>query len=152
MTSDNRRILICAARIDQLCVLFMRGKELCDWQVSRKGARNPKAAATQMRKWIDEFRPDILISENPDTASRKGEKNTNILRAIAAVCEDNPALNMIVTRAQRYKNLYEEAAILAMRYPQLMQWSPKKQPIWKSEPRNVIYFEALSMALLILDE
>lgn len=64
---------------------------------------------------------------------------------------DHEALNVEVIRQQQHANMYEEAAVLAKHYPQLRPWLPKQPPIWMPEPRNTVYFEALAMALQVLD-
>ena len=42
-----------------------------------------------------------------------------------------------------------EAEALARQYPELLPKLPKKPPIWKSEPRRLVLFEALALALRI---
>jgi len=152
MAAKARRILAVAARQDQLCALYMLGEKIEDWCASRQGGSSAGVAVLQLRRWYKTYQPEILISENPDTATRKGEKNINILKAIAAESKDYNAPNFLVTRQQRYKNLYEEAEALAERYPDLAPKLKEKPQIWESEPRDVIYFEALSMALQVLNQ
>ena len=61
-------------------------------------------------------------------------------------------LDLLVTRRFEYRNIYEEAAAIARRYPTLKHKLPKKPRIWETEPRRIIYFEAMALALAVLDD
>ena len=47
----------------------------------------------------------------------------------------------------RGPNKYADAAALAQEFPQIGPWLPKRRRAWEPEPRNIIYFEALALAL-----
>jgi len=54
-----------------------------------------------------------------------------------------------VALAQRNRalpNKYAEAAELADEFPQIAAWLPAKRRLWEKEPRNIVMFEALSLA------
>jgi hypothetical protein len=129
----------------------MEGLHLEDWRASRKAAKSEANAVSALRIWLETYQPQRIILENADMAQLKGDKKRFILRALARVAEDHEALNIEVIRQQTYANMFEEAAILVKRYPQLQGWQPKKPPIWMPEPRTTVYFEALAMALQVLD-
>ena len=59
--------------------------------------------------------------------------------------------NVAVQRVQRFANKHEEAKALVERFPDILPWKPKRPEIWETEPRNMVYFEALALALEVLD-
>lgn len=151
MVAKSGRTLVLALRRNTLCCLYMEGLQLEDWRASRKASKSAGNAVSAMRIWLETYQPDCIITENADMAQRKGDKKRAILRALAQVAADHEALNVEVIRQQQHANMYEEAAVLAKHYPQLRPWLPKQPPIWMPEPRNTVYFEALAMALQVLD-
>ena len=52
-----------------------------------------------------------------------------------------------LTRQQAYPNKFFEANDLAERFPELAAWVPKRPKLWEREPRNLVYFEALALAV-----
>jgi len=60
-------------------------------------------------------------------------------------------LNAAITKAQAYRNKYEEAKALADEYSELLSRLVETAFPWKKEPRRMILFEALSMALQVRD-
>jgi len=114
--------------------------------MSRKGAQSEDDAALTLRRWIVKYDPDTVISENPDSAKKKGDKQKGILAIWARIAEDMPLLNILVVRLQKHRNMYVEAKQLARKYPQIKNHVPVKPPIWMPEPRQTVIFEALSMA------
>ena len=144
-------MLAVAVRRDQACAICLQGRRLRDWTVSHKAARSPKAALEVLGRWMAIYRPEIVISQNPDSAARKSPRNRAILRAIARAIADDTVLDLLVTRTMRHDNIYEEAAAIAARYPALRHKLPGKPKIWETEPRRIIYFEAMALALQVLD-
>ncbi|MBL4767780.1 MAG: hypothetical protein JKY94_08715 [Rhodobacteraceae bacterium] len=152
MAGPKRRVLAVAARTGRIgCVILVAG-ELKDWQISRIGARSSTQATRVLRRWMVQYQPDTMISEHPETATRKSNRQRGILAAFAAIGEEEDALNISVTREKRYRNIYAEAAALAGQYPLIREKLPDKPPIWMPEPRNMIYFEALAMARQVLED
>ncbi|MFC3615624.1 hypothetical protein ACFORG_17845 [Lutimaribacter marinistellae] len=145
-------MLAVAVRRDLACMMYLQGKTLKDWRVSHKAARSPGDGVSVLRTWMAIYEPDVVICQNPDSAGRKSARNILILTAMARVISDADVLDLLVTRRYAYRNIYEEAAMIARRYPALKQKLPKKPRIWETEPRRIIYFEAMALALAVLDE
>lgn len=152
--SGSRRqgLLSIAVRRDLACMVYLQGKSLKDWRVSHKAARSTTDGVVMLRRWMAIYEPDIVVSQNPDSAGRKSKRNIAIMRAMARVTSDADVLDLLVARTFQYSNIYEEAAVIARRYPALKQKLPKKPRIWETEPRRIIYFEAMALALVVLDE
>ncbi len=145
-------MLAIALRRDLACMVYLQGKSLKDWRVSHKAARTPGDGVSVLRNWLAIYEPDVVICQNPDSAGRKSERNVAILKAMARAISDADVMDLLVTRGFQYRNIYEEAAVIARRYPALKHKLPKKPRIWETEPRRIIYFEAMALALFVLDE
>lgn len=152
MTAKPTRMLAVAAKTGQICCVLLVNGKLRDWRRSRKGSKSAKEAAIILHQWFEEYKPDIFVSENPDTAMRKGERQRRILKVFADIGEDQPCLNIVVPRKSRYKNHYEEAQAIGKRYPEIADLVPAMPPIWLPEPRAMIYFEALSLVGYVVDK
>ena len=57
------------------------------------------------------------------------------------------AVTVSLTREQNQPNKFAEAAALAERFPDLAAWLPRRPKLWEREPRNLVYFEALALAV-----
>ena len=108
-------------------------------------SRHPEVSAV-VGGWIAQFVPDIIIVEDYRTATRKGRNTKSIIRAIENVAKNTSAGICVVDRKQMFKNNIDEARQFAQQYPELKAWVPDRPKLWESEPRNIIYFEALALA------
>ena len=144
------RVLSVAVATGRVGYAFLVGGKLCDWGLSRKASRSPEQAASQVRQWIAYFRPDVVVTEKVEARTRKGEKTKRLIDAIAAVGRDAKLLDVAVSRIRTFKNKYAEAAALAEQFPEIKPWLPRTRRIWDPEPRNTIYFEALALAVCVI--
>lgn len=146
MASNSPAVLSIAARSGRIAYVFFDGVELKAWSTSRKGSKNARAASVVVGSWIAQFVPDVIIVEDYRTATRKGRNTKAIIRAIENVAKNTSAGTCLVNRKQMFKNNIDEAREIAKQYPELKAWVPSKPKLWESEPRNIIYFEALALA------
>lgn len=144
------RLLSIAAASKRVGYVFLVDGKLKDWRVSEKAAKGPSEAAELTQTWINQLRPDALATEKLGKASKRGEKTKELIAAIAGIAEHNYVLDVAVERSHDYANKYDEAAALAERYPELKAWLPKKRRFFDNEPRNIVLFEALSLADKVL--
>lgn len=112
-----------------------------DWRISEKAAQSPQDAAEQAQGWINELKPQVLVIEKIGATSRKGAKTKAIIGAIARTAAHNYLLDVAVKRAQTFRNKYEEAEVLADRYPEVGAWLPKKRRFFDHEPRNIVFLK-----------
>ncbi|NOX40113.1 MAG: hypothetical protein GXP05_06260 [Alphaproteobacteria bacterium] len=93
--------------------------------------------------------PEALVVENVGFKSRKSQTT---IRNIHAILDEGRDANLIVCpvlRKKRFKNKYEEAVALAKCHPEMVTYLPvRNRKCFDTEPRKLIYFEALSMAHL----
>ncbi len=148
MASERSPILGVAARSGRLGWVLLEERQLVCWGTSQKGAASPRAAARLLQRWIDDFDPSVLVTENPDATRHKGKKQRAILAAFMEVARDRPLRHHAIGRNRRRANIYRDAEGLVNHFPELAAQVPKKPQIWVTEPYRLVYFEAL---LLVRD-
>ncbi|MCE8540134.1 hypothetical protein KBY27_21945 [Ruegeria pomeroyi] len=144
------RMLSVAAASGRVGYVYLVGGRLKDWRMSGKAAESPSAAAEQTQKWINRLKPEVVVTEKPEEAAKKGEKTKEIIGAIARTAEHNYVLDVSVKREHDFANKYEEAEALVKRHPEIEAWLPKKRRFFDNEPRNTVLFEALSLAEAVM--
>lgn len=150
MVMEPNRLLALAAGTGRIGMVFSVGQRLMDWQVSNKAAKSPASAAAYLRTIIVSHRPDVVVTERISAAFHKGERTKLLITTIAAIAADHELLDIAIERASQFSKKYEEAEVLAARYPELAAWKPKARRFFDNEPRNTVLFEALAMADHIL--
>ncbi len=148
---DALKVLSVAVASGKLGYVLMHGKRLLAWGASRKAARSPELAAKQIQTWINQYQPDVLVSEKPDPRTRKGRRTQLLMQAVSNTAAYNDLLDVCFTRRQTYQNKYVEAAALTDEYPELIPCLPRRRRVWEAEPRSTIYFEALALALRLFE-
>ena len=136
--------LAVAVRTGCIAYVYLENGKPVRWGMSRKATKSTQNAAQIVKSWLDDFSPDLLISENSETAYSKGVRSRQILETIGELFETADGLNVRLTRVQSYQNKFQEAKALAQKYPELKHLCPLQPPIWMPKPRNLSYFEALS--------
>ena len=140
------RILAFAAAYRRVAYVLLIDRELKDWRISEKAAGSPVEAAAFAQKWINELKPNVVVTERPGAARKKSEGTRVLIAAIAQTAEHNYLLDIEVPRAHRFRSKYEEAVALVERYPEIAGWLPKKRRFFDNEPRSTVLFEALALA------
>ena len=141
------RILAFAAATGRVGSVFLVGNKLVDWHISNKAAESGVAVAGHVQTLINDLLPDVVVTEEPETASHKGKHTLALIAAIARTAEHNHLLDVSVPRQHRYPNKYAEADALVEQFPELAPWKPMKRRFYDNEPRNTVLFEALALAL-----
>lgn len=144
------RLLALAAATGRVGYVYLVGGRIKDWRISEKAAESPTAAAEEAQRWINELKPDAVVTETTEDAPRKGKKTKAIIRAMAMVAEHNYLLDVSVKRTRDHPSKYEEADELAVRHPEIAAWVPKKRRLFDNEPRSTVLFEALALAEAVL--
>lgn len=145
------RILAIAAGTGRVGCVFLIGGRLIDWWTSDKASRSPADAAELAKQWIAHYRPDAIVTEKASSAKMKGQAAKAVTAAIASVAADHvDVLDVSVVHTQEYRDKYVEAAALAVQYPDLEPWLPKRRRFFDREPRNIVIFEALALALIVI--
>ena len=152
MSTNVRNVLSVAAATGKIGYVFLIDGEPYDWGVSPKASRSPKLTHQHVTEWIDYYQPQLLVTERVGPQSRKKDVTRALVNTIWKAGQDAEIKWACVDRIQKYQNKYVEAEALAVRFPELTAWLPKTRRLWESEPRRIIIFEALSMALSVVDK
>ena len=148
MIGGARKRLAIAVMNDRVGYVYCVGDNLLDWGMSVEAAKNIDAIFRQVSVWIRSYRPATVITEECTAMSRKGTRTRALIEAVGAAARDLGVKHEGVVRIRRFKNKYEEAGSIAIQYPELLDWIPKKRRAWETEPRDTIYFEAIALWLL----
>ena len=144
------RVLAIAVATGRVGYVFFVDDQLTDWKMSRQASKSTAQAVGVVQQWIIDLRPGVVVTEKIHAAMHKGERTKDIIDAIAEIASHNYLLDVSVPRRQDYANKYEEAAALALLYPDIMPWLPEKRRYFDNEPRSTVLFEALSLALGVI--
>lgn len=144
-----RVLAVAVARRHVAFVLLIDGA-LKDWAISDRAARSATDAVEIVQGWINALKPDVVVTEKTDGRSRKGARTRGLIAAIAMVAEHNYVLDIAVPHEHDHPGRHEEAVALAERHPVLRPWLPRKRRIFDHPPRNLVLFEALSLAEAVL--
>ena len=80
----------------------------------------------------------------------KGQRSRAITAALSRVVRDKPdLLDVTMERAQAFPNKYDEAEALAVEFPALEPYLPKRRRLWDTESPRTILFEAVALAKLL---
>ena len=151
MTTDRKRLLAVAVASGKMAYVFLIDGKLKDWHCSRSASLSPPNGRSLLRNAVARLEPDLVVTEDPFKPTRKYGGSKEILQALAQELIDSATPHHLVQRDQQFANKYEEAQVLAKRFPGIAPWLPGTPKIWEAEPASAIYFEALSMAVAIVD-
>jgi len=143
---DGLSYLAFAAAYRRVGVIYVDDGEILYWKMSTKAAQSATLAAAFASSLIDEFSPNVVITEQLAHAQRKGKHTKLIIQSIATAAKEAAVLDMEVARENSYKNKYEEADALIDLYPIMASLRPKVRKYFDNEPRSTVLFEALSLA------
>lgn len=146
-----RRLLSIAAASGRVAYVYLEKHQLVDFALSYKASETPTDAARYARKWIELLNPDVVITEKITKHSNKGDNTRALIGAMAREAANHELKDISVVRLQHYPNKYVEAEVYVKRYPDLHAVQPRRPKIWESEPANMTYFEAIALALPVID-
>lgn len=141
------RVLAVAVATGRAGFVYLEGMELRDWGVSMKAVKSTKNLVGFLQELINEFKPDVVVTEKCEAGCRKGKRSKSLIRAAAEIASHNEVLDVSVDRPRRFPSKYDEARDLVERHAALEGFLPKrKRRIFDFEPRGMVLFEALAMA------
>lgn len=143
------KVLGIAAATGRIGYALLSDGDLVDWGMSRPASLSPELSAAQTKEWLTMFQPEVVVTEKLSASCRKRGLTLALIPAINEAAKEAGALTVSVERVNGYKNKYAEARALVRRFPDLSDHVPKTPPIWLPEPRPMIIFEALALALSV---
>ena len=147
----RRKILAVAASSGKVGYVYLSDGDLLDWGLSVKASRSVDAAFAQMATWLSRYHPDMVLVEYLEDGARKGPHTRALIEAVLAAAREREIAWERVVRPRRLASKYADAAVLAEEFPQIAPWLPKPRSKWGHEPNNIVYFEALSLAVSWMD-
>ena len=140
------RVLSFAAARGRVGSVVFDGETLIDWRISGKAAESEADAIAHISRLVADFSPDVVVTEEIETARHKGKHTLGIIAAIAETADQAGLLAVSVPREHHFPNKYDEADAIALRFPELAPWKPPKRCFYENEPRNTVLFEAVALA------
>lgn len=146
-TMEGLRVLSIAVASGKVGYALFVGQRLTDWGTSRIAGLSPTVATRVMRTWLTNFQPGLIITEDLREGSRKGARSKAKTAAFAASARsDEELLDVSIERIQAFPNKYDEAEALALEFPELEPYLPKRRRLWDTESPRTIVFEAFALA------
>ena len=145
------RVLAIAVATGKIGYVLLENDKLADWGKSRAAARSPEKAHAFAKDLIGKLDPEAVVTEKPGSNRYKRGLTLALMEAVTGAVRDSSCINVTVTKERSHRDKYAEARALVRRFPELRPYLPKKPPIWCGEPRRMILFEALSLALRLRD-
>ena len=151
MAVRTEHVLAVAVSTGKVGYAFLIDGVPYDWGLSLVASGSTRAAYEHTRSWIEYYQPELVVTERIGRRSRKQTVSRALANAILKAAQDSNVAVACVDRVQRYANKYAEAEAIAERFPELKPYLPRRRRLWDSEPRRIIIFEAVSLALSIID-
>jgi len=145
-------VLAVAAATGRVAYTYFLDNEIQDWDISDKAATAPENAASWVQDLIENYQPDVLVTEKITSRMRKGDQAKAMIATIADLATINYMPGVTVTPPRYFENKYEEANHLARLYPEIKPWLPSPRKFYEREPRDIILFEAVTLARVIMDD
>lgn len=139
------RVLGAAASFSELAFVYFEGGDLRYWGIYRRTVRSPDRAFALTLRWIDRYQPKLVIIPDYLEKSRKGQRARALIEVVATAADEEGVLCIRAERPQTARNKYEEAALLAVIFPELAPRVPPPRKPWDTERRGIILFEALAV-------
>ena len=151
MTGAPASVLAIAVATGRIGYVYFQDGRPQHWGIARKASKAPELATVQAAKWFATFRPKVVVTEKITDKCRKGRTARAVIEAIAATASEHELFDIAVPRERTYRNKYLEADAIADRFPEILPWLPQRPRLWEPEPGNMIYFEAVALAVEVMD-
>ena len=140
-------IMAVAVASGQVGFALLHRGVLIDWGTSYDAVKSSAALVGFLQERINDWKPDIIVTEQTGPGCRKGRRTKRLIEAVANLASYNPVLDLSIPRARPYPSKHDEAVALAKRYPEVAGYVPtRKRRFFDPEPRGMILFEALLLA------
>lgn len=145
------QVLAFAVNSEGAATVFLVDGRLKDWRRWRRDISAGPLTRSKLLLTLYELEPDAVVTEDPDNGCNKWGQSLTVLRTLVQAVEDEPVRVIHVRPTLRHRNRHEEAYALLLRFPQIDTQTPKARTAYDIDPRNLLFFEALSYAVAIID-
>lgn len=144
-------VLAVAVASGKVGFVFLQNDRLQDWGITVKAAGNSSELVGFVQGLINELRPDVVVTEDCNEGCRKGKKSKSLIRSLTELASHNSVLDVSVPRPRTFQSKFEEAQSLAEEHPEIAGYLPaQRRRIFDFEPRGMVLFEALALALEVI--
>jgi Holliday junction resolvasome RuvABC endonuclease subunit len=136
-------------------VYMENARKLLDYGAVRINPISNRKVLERIKRTLEYFRPSIVILLDPEgKSSRTGNRVKELIKKIVVHAAEINLPVMQYTRDQ-IKDVFEQfgmttkydiSQILLKEFKELETKSPKERKLWTSEDRNMVIFDALSLA------
>ncbi len=144
------RMLAVAINSKRMGYVFLIGTQLKEWRTMTKPTKSPTEAAGALQDLINEFKPDVVVTEKLRPRANIASHSMKLKGALIRTAAQNHLLDVSVYRSHDYANKYEEAQSLAKFFPEIRPWVPNKRRLFDHEPARLTMFDALALAMKVL--
>ena len=131
-------------------------RKLVDFGAVRINPISNKKVLERIKRSVDYFRPSIVILLDPEGKhSRAGNRVRKLIAQIMAYAKEEK-LPVVQYSRDQIKDVFEQfgavtkydiSQVLLKEFKELESKTPKKRELWTSEDRNMVVFDALSLAM-----
>jgi len=146
MNNKPLRVLSFAVNYNRIGFVFLLGRQPMYWKLAFKPTETAGKTKAYIQQLLDEYQPDVVITESYQSLGRKGERTRMLMNAVNRSLEGSDVQHIEQERVQPYRNLYDRIEELCQRYPQMQAVRPKRRKFYQNEPPYVTLFDALSLA------
>ena len=139
------RVLGAAASFSEVAFVYFEAGDLRYWGIHRRTVRTFDKAFALALRWIGKYEPLLVIVPDYGEKSRKGARARALIDVVAAAADHTSIVCIRAERPRTTTNKYEEAALLAVIFPQLAPRVPPPRKPWDTERRGIILFEAVAV-------
>lgn len=117
---------------------------------SRKAMRSRYSAGIVMQDLINQYQPQVVITEKIAARSRKGHRARVTTKVFQTVAAENYTLDISIAVDREGETRLEHAKALARLYPDLKHVVPGPFKFYEKEPRRLAIFDAMNLAHQLL--
>lgn len=140
-------VLAIAVASSKVGFVFLQNGHLQDWGISVKAAKSGNELVGFVQELINEWRPDVFVTEDCSGLCKKGAKSKRLIKSLAELASHNAVLDVSVPRPRTFQSKFEEAKDLVADHPEIAGFLPsERRRIFDFEPRSMVLFEALALA------
>lgn len=134
-----------AAGYRRVSFVLIENGQLATWHTSKKAARSPDEATRFAAEFIDLLMPNVIVVEDVEARSRKGENTRVLVRAIREEANCSNSSVIALEREHLFRTRHDEATWLVTHYPELADKIPTRLQ-HEPEPYHSVLFDALALA------
>jgi hypothetical protein len=133
--------------------------KLIDWGVVHVPSSNTQECLVRVGKFIDRYRPDVVVTEHPIKSPHRGERVRLLLADILTLATRKRKRRGGISRRQvrtRFSKLgritkRRIAITISKQFPELEPRLPRLRKPWMSQDSRMAIFDSLALALTWMD-